>query len=111
VKQTAQRIFRGTLAAIDVPASLERKLARSGSRIRAGEARIDLQEFSQIVAIAYGKASLAMALGLRDILTSAYEAEGILVVPAAIDRQPAGWRTFVGGHPVPNGGAPSCGSM
>jgi glycerate 2-kinase len=102
VKQTAQRIFRGTLAAIDVPASLERKLARSGSRIRAGEARIDLQEFSQIVAIAYGKASLAMALGLRDILTSAYEAEGILVVPAAIDRQPAGWRTFVGGHPVPN---------
>jgi glycerate 2-kinase len=102
VKQTAQRILRETLAAIDIPASLARKLARSGSRIRAGEARIDLQEFSQIVAIAYGKASLAMARALSEVLTSPYRAEGILVVPAAVDRQLRGWKTFVGGHPVPN---------
>jgi hypothetical protein len=68
VKQTSRRIFRDTLAAIDIPASLERKLARSGCRIRVGADRIDLGEFSRIVAIAYGKASFAMAWGLSEAL-------------------------------------------
>ncbi len=64
MKKTAERIFRQTLAAIDVPGAIEKKLGRSGSRIRAGERVIDLHEFRSIVAIAYGKASLAMADGL-----------------------------------------------
>jgi glycerate 2-kinase len=102
VKQTVRRIFRETLAAIDIPASLERKLARSGSRIRAGDAWIDLGDFRRIVAIAYGKASFAMARGLSEALAPEYRLEGILVVPAAIDGQLAGWKTFLGGHPVPN---------
>lgn len=102
MKQTSRRIFRDTLAAIDIPASLERKLARSGCRIRVGADRIDLGEFSRIVAIAYGKASFAMAWGLSEALGPEYRPEGILVVPAAIDGQLAGWKTFLGGHPVPN---------
>lgn len=102
MKQTARRIFRETLAAIDIPASVERQLLRSGSRIRVGGDRIDLRAFSRIVAIAYGKASFAMAQGLTAVLAPEYRPEGILVVPAAIDDQLAGWETFVGGHPVPN---------
>jgi hydroxypyruvate reductase len=102
VKQTAQRVFRETLAAIDIPATIERKLARSGSSIRAGSSAIDLHEFDSIVAIAYGKASFAMAEGLGRVLAPVDSFEGILVVPAAPPRELPGWRAFIGGHPVPN---------
>ena len=64
MKQTAERIFRETLAAIDISATVERKLAPSGSTIYAGDAAIDLREFDTILAIAFGKASFAMAQGI-----------------------------------------------
>lgn len=107
MKQIAQRIFRQTLAAIDVPATLARKLARSGPLIRAGESAagevpIDLRDYSEIVAIAFGKASVAMAGGLAAILAPEYRADGILVAPARPPRELPGWTTFVGGHPIPN---------
>ncbi len=105
MKQTAQRIFRNTLAAIDIPATIERKLARSGSLIRAGNASIDLRDFRSIVAIAYGKASLAMSRGLVQVLAPQYSAEGILVVPPAMPAAMPGWKVFTGGHPVPNEGS------
>jgi len=102
VKQVAQRVFRETLAAIDIPATLQRNLGRSGSRICAGDANIDLRDFAVIVAIAYGKASSAMAEGLTQVLAPEFHAEGILVAPTAPPRDLSGWQTFVGGHPVPN---------
>ncbi|MBZ5502458.1 MAG: DUF4147 domain-containing protein [Acidobacteriia bacterium] len=102
MKQLAQRVFRRTLAAIDIPATLEKTLGRSGSRIRAGDATIDLREFSSILAIAYGKASWAMAEGLARALAPDYSPEGILVVPGDAPRELPGWKIFAGGHPVPN---------
>jgi hydroxypyruvate reductase len=102
VKQIAQRVFRETLAAIDIPATLEKKLARSGSGIRAGDALVDLRQFDSILAIAYGKASFAMAEGVVRVLAPEFRPEGILVVPAAPPCELAGWKTFIGGHPVPN---------
>jgi len=105
VKQTAKHIFRETLAAIDVPASIERKLARSGSRIRAGNASIDLRDFKSIVAIAFGKASYAMAQGLALVLGPEFAPEGILVVPPGVKAELPGWTAFVGGHPLPNEGS------
>ncbi len=105
MKQTAQRIFRETLAAIDIPASIERRLARSGTRIRAGNASIDLREFKSTVAIAFGKASYAMAQGLARVLGPEFAPEGILVVPPGAPAELAGWGTFVGGHPLPNEGS------
>lgn len=102
MKLTAQRIFRETLAGIDIRATLARKLAREGSRIHAGHAVFDLNEFREIVAIAFGKASLAMAEGLTEILAPEFQMEGILVVPALPMREFSGWKTFLGGHPVPN---------
>jgi glycerate 2-kinase len=102
VKQTAQRIFHETLRAIDIRVTLERKLARHGSQIRAGKSKIDLREFERIVAIAFGKASFAMAEGLTRLLAPDFHVEGILVTPAQPPRALAGWRHFVGGHPLPN---------
>ena len=102
MKQIAQRIFRETLAAIDIPAAMKKALARSGTHIRAGEATIDLRDYREIVAIALGKAAFATAQGLAGILAPEYAPHGILVVPAAPPRPLRGLETFVGGHPIPN---------
>jgi len=106
VKEIAQRIFRKTLTAIDIPAVLAGKLGRDGSRIQVGESPnpliIDLRDYSEIIAIAFGKASFAMAEGLRAVLTPEFHIEGIVVAPTGPARALPGWRIFVGGHPVPN---------
>ncbi|HWY27287.1 MAG TPA: glycerate-2-kinase family protein, partial [Candidatus Angelobacter sp.] len=102
MKEAAQRVFRKTLAAIDIPATLARKLDRDGSRIRAAGRIIDLREFSKIIAIAYGKASFAMAEGFTTVLSPDFQLRGILSIPAKPPRELPGWETFVGGHPLPN---------
>ena len=105
LKQIAQRIFRETLAAIDIPATLRRKLERSGSRIRCGDLLVDLAKFERICAIVYGKASEAMAEGLLDVLAPDFRVEGVLAGPTAPRRALPGFETFVSGHPVPNAGS------
>lgn len=107
MKEVAQRIFRRTLAAIDISAVFARTLARDGSRIRVGEnfddsEALDLSRYREIVAIAFGKAAFAMAEGLVAVLGPEYHSDGILVVPAKPERELPGWRTFIGGHPIPN---------
>lgn len=102
MKQAAQRIFRETLAAIDVRAAVARKLSRSGSRLQIGAASADLREFPHIVAIAFGKASFAMAEALDEIVAPEYPLEGILAGPVPPTRELRGWKAFVGGHPLPN---------
>jgi glycerate 2-kinase len=101
MKQTALRIFRETLAAIDIPATLARKLDCSNSRIHINKAEINLREFREILAIAYGKAAFALAEGFTEILAPEYSPEGILVVPAPPPRDLPRWKTFIGGHPIP----------
>jgi glycerate 2-kinase len=102
MKHAAQRIFRETLAAINVPAAIEKSLARAGSLIRSGDAVIDLRDYPEIVAIALGKAAATMAQGLAGSLSPGYAPDGILVAPAAPLRALSGWKTFVGGHPLPD---------
>lgn len=101
LKQLAREIFHSTLAAIDIRATLERKLARAGSRITVGDETVDLAGFSRIVAIAFGKAAFAMAEGLHQVLAPDFLPRGILVTPTPPPHELAGLRTFVGGHPVP----------
>jgi glycerate-2-kinase len=101
VKKTAEHVFRHTLAAIDIPSALARRLDRRGSLISAGGADVDLREFREIVAIAFGKAANTMALGLTEVLTPEFPPDGVLVVPVPRLRPLPGWQTFVGGHPLP----------
>ena len=102
LKKLAEQIFRQTLSAIDIRATLGWKLCRDGSKIDwDGEEKIDLGAFREIFAIAYGKAAFAMAEGLCDELAPAFRTSGILAVPAVPARALAGWETIVAGHPVP----------
>jgi glycerate 2-kinase len=103
VKHTAQRIFRETLAAVNISEALAKGIARSGSHLSAGNTTLDLHDYREIVAIAFGKASFAMAQSLTELFAPEYGVAGILVVPAGAPRRLPDWRMFLGGHPVPNG--------
>ena len=104
-KEPAQRIFLETLAAIDVGTAVQRALARSGSCVYPCGAEIDLNSYREIVAIAFGKASKAMAEGLGAVLSTDYSLDGILVSPTEHPQRLQEWKTFSGGHPVPNEGS------
>jgi glycerate 2-kinase len=101
MKQTALRVFRETLAAINIQAALERKLDCDGKRIHVDRSVINLADFSEFVAIAIGKAAFPMAEALVNVLPSNCSPEGFLVAPTAPARSLPGWTTFVGGHPIP----------
>jgi hydroxypyruvate reductase len=105
LKQSALRIFHQTLAAIDIPLAMRRKLARAGSRIFVNGAPFDLAAFERICAISIGKASLATARGLAELLSPDFRAEGIVVAPTAASGLPEGFREMVAGHPVPDKGS------
>jgi glycerate 2-kinase len=102
LKQAALRIFHQTLAAIDIPLAMQRKLGRSGSQIWVKRAPFDLAAFERICAIAIGKASAAMARGLAESLAPDFRAEGIVVAPNAAPNLPGGFREIVAGHPIPD---------
>ena len=102
MKQIVESIFRETLASLDIGAALDRKLARAGSRIAMPSGEIDLRDFSEIVVVAYGKASEAMARGLAAILAPKFTVDGILVTPTVTPLDLPGWKIFTGGHPLPN---------
>jgi len=102
LKQSALQIFRQTLAAIDIPATMRRKLCREGSHIRVNDATLDLASFERICAVAIGKASVAMTCGLVELLSPAFQAGGIVVAPTSAKDVPSGFDAIVAGHPVPN---------
>ncbi len=105
LKQAALRIFRETLAAIDIPLVMRRKLGRAGSQILVNGAPFDLGAFERICAVSIGKASMAMARGLAESLSPNFHAEGIVVAPTAASSLPEGFREIIAGHPVPDHGS------
>jgi glycerate-2-kinase len=108
LKAAARRIFQRTLAAIDIHTAIARLLDRDGPRIRTGARgridEIDLRDFREIVVIALGKASIAMAEAFQAVLAPDFTIEGILVSPHAPARALPGWKNFVGGAPAADGG-------
>ncbi len=101
MKQTALRVFRETLAAINIQAALERRLDCNGKCVHVEGNTIKFADFSEFVAIAIGKAAFPMAEALVNVLPSNCSPEGFLVAPAAPSRSLPGWKTFIGGHPIP----------
>jgi glycerate 2-kinase len=101
VRETALRVFRETLAAINIQAALERKLDCDGKLVHVEGNTINLARFSEFVAIALGKAAAPMAEALINVLPSDCAPEGVLVAPTAPARSLPRWKTFIGGHPIP----------
>jgi len=102
LKKLARQIFHETLAAIDIPATMQRKMWRKGTVLTCGDTRIDLRDFEKLRVVAIGKAAHAMVEGLAQVLAPFVRMEGVVSAPTAARRRLAGMRHFVGGHPLPN---------
>ncbi|MBI3403830.1 MAG: DUF4147 domain-containing protein [Acidobacteria bacterium] len=102
LKQTARDIFQDTLSSIDIPSVMTRKLARAGSIVHCGDAKVDLAAFEEIRIVAFGKASYAMTRGMLDVLAPDFKAEGVLSIPSEPPAPLPGIQIFIAGHPVPN---------
>jgi hydroxypyruvate reductase len=102
LKQLARQIFDETLAAIDISATMQRKLQRKGTVLKCGEVRIDLRNFEKLRVVAIGKAAHAMVDGLALVLAPFLRIEGVVSAPAPARKPVPGMKYFVAGHPVPN---------
>jgi glycerate 2-kinase len=101
-KQLAREIFRGTLAALDIPRMMELKLTLAGSILALEDAAIDLSVFSCVYVVAIGKAAHAMAAGLRSLLPDSFEFKGVVAAPTNPEAPIPGLQYIVAGHPSPN---------
>jgi glycerate 2-kinase len=101
LKQLARRIFLETLAAIDIPAAMQRKLERVGTRLRCGSFEVDLRAFDRVFVVAIGKAAHAMVDGLAATLGPECSFRGIIAAPTASSRELQGIHCFAAGHPLP----------
>lgn len=102
LKQLARQIFHETLAAIDIPAAMQRKLRRQGTRIVCGEKTLDLKDFGKIRVVAMGKAAHAMVDGLIFSLAPFVGFAGVVSAPSLPKKMAPGLKYFAAGHPVPN---------
>jgi glycerate 2-kinase len=105
LKQLARQIFHETLAAIDIPATIQRKLLRKGTVLMCNNTRIDLRDFEKLRVVAIGKAAHAMVEGLALVLTPFVKFEGVVSAPAPPRRLLPGMKYFLAGHPIPNTGS------
>jgi len=112
LKQLARQIFHETLAAIDIPVAMQRKLWRDGTVLHCGdELVVELGGFSRVCVVGIGKAAHAMVDGLVRVVAgfggdwadgADMKFGGIVSAPTAAERPIAGLRYFLGGHPIPN---------
>jgi glycerate 2-kinase len=102
LKELAWQIFHETLAAIDIPATMQRKLQRKGAVLVCGGTRIDLRNFEKLRVVAIGKAAHAMVEGLTLVLAPFVRLEGVVAAPTTSRKPLAGMKYFVAGHPIPN---------
>src|SRR2546422_10407663 len=103
LKQLARKIFQETLAAIDIPATMQRKLQRKGTVLLCGGTRIDLRDFEKLRVVAIGKAAHAMVEGLALVLAPFVRFEGVVSAPTAPRKHVAGMKYFVAGPPERHG--------
>ncbi len=105
LKQLARRIFHETLAAIDIPLTMQRKLVPEGTLLHCGTATIDLATFDRVRVVAIGKAAHAMLDGLKASLPRDFSFAGIASAPVGPVNAHHGFEYFIGGHPIPNEGS------
>src|ERR1700719_3644918 len=97
LKHLARLIFHATLAAIGLPAGMQRKVRVEGSQLHCGDITVELRGFSKICVVAIGKAAHAMLEGLRSALPSDFKFEGVACGPTPAAPPLPRIKYFVGG--------------
>jgi glycerate 2-kinase len=104
-KQLARQIFRQTLAALDIPGVMQRKLSLSGETLILENGSVLLPAHGPLFVVAIGKAAHSMVAGLRDFMPDRYAFRGVVAAPTEPSHPVAGLQYFVAGHPNPNQGS------
>lgn len=104
-KHVARRIFQETLAALNVPAVMQRKLTLDGETLLLESGAVPLPQHAPLYVIAIGKAGHAMVSGLRDLLPGSCRFRGVVAAPTPPPAPAEGLQYFVAGHPNPNLGS------
>ena len=99
--QIARRIFHETLASIDIPRAMERRINRVGQRICVDDWSCDLTRISGVKVVALGKAAHAMLSGFVRLFPD-LAVTGVAAVPTSSPDPVPGIAYFLGGHPLPN---------
>jgi hydroxypyruvate reductase len=103
LRQAAQEIFASALHAVDARAAIRHALNRQGATLKILNDDFDLN-LQPVYSIAIGKAAMAMAAGLSEIIDDKLE-QGVLsgvVQTSASLPDLKKWQIFLGGHPLPN---------
>jgi glycerate 2-kinase len=102
LKQQARQIFHQTLAAINIPLNMQRKLPCKGALLHCGGTTVELSKFENICVVAIGKAAHTMVDGLKACFLCDVFFTGIVSAPTAPVSPLPGLKYFIGGHPIPN---------
>jgi hydroxypyruvate reductase len=100
LREAALNIFHKTLAAIDAETVVASHLQLNGEQLSAGGEVYDLSQFSRLLVIAIGKASVPMARAAEQVLGERIT-DGLVVTNAVIGDLPK-LPVLIGGHPLPN---------
>ncbi|MCA1567551.1 MAG: DUF4147 domain-containing protein [Acidobacteria bacterium] len=102
LRRAARSIFDATLAGLDARAAVRRALDFTRGRLTILDDEFDLNARPHaIYSIAVGKAAVAMAAALDEVLGGAL-AGGIVSAPSSSVGLSGRWRVYAGGHPLPN---------
>lgn len=100
MRSLAREIFLHALAEAGIEKAFERHVACERGVLRIGDDLHDLQSYSRVLAVSFGKAGHRMAECLaRQVGTTV---QGIIADPNPPSSQLPGYRYFAGSHPQPN---------
>lgn len=107
LRRAALEIFQEALESVDAGDALRREVELSGSELKLFDDSYDLASCGgRVYCVAIGKAALAMASALDEILGSHIGAGVVAAVAEKSSNNVRGlsmrWQLFRGGHPVPN---------
>jgi glycerate 2-kinase len=98
----ALEIFASAMRSVDAQVATRSALSLNGSVLKIGQSEIRISG-REVYAIAIGKASVAMTMGLLEVLTDEITA-GLIVGPTIVPQDsfdPVRWQFIRGGHPLP----------
>ena len=100
-RATAREIFLHAIDQASIANAFHRHVSYSRGVLRVGEDLHNIDNYSRVVVISFGKAGHTMAYELRQQMGTLIS--GIVCAPESPDKsQVAGFRYFHGGHPMPN---------
>ncbi|HWX56587.1 MAG TPA: DUF4147 domain-containing protein [Verrucomicrobiae bacterium] len=100
MRATAREIFLHALAEASIEKAFARHVHYDRGVLRVGDDLYDLQAYSRVLAVSFGKAGHRMAEALAQ--QAGTTIGGIIADPNPPTHQLAGYRYFGGGHPHPN---------